>query len=58
MILVEFGYGGKIFNSMLMWVFDGMKLLCLVWYLKEKLLFFIYWEGMLKGREWLVKLEI
>src|SRR5947209_3469008 len=27
----------------------------LAWILKEKLLPFIYWNGMLKGREWLAK---
>ena len=56
-ILAEFGYGGKILNSMPTWVLDGTKPSRLAWYLKEKLLPPIYWEGMLKGREWLAKPE-
>jgi sulfide:quinone oxidoreductase len=54
-VLAEFGYGGKILNSMPSWVLDGTKPSRLAWYLKEKLLPPIYWEGMLKGREWLAK---
>ncbi len=56
-ILAEFGYGGKILNSMPAWILDGTKPSRLAWYLKEKLLPPIYWEGMLKGREWLAKPE-
>lgn len=56
-VLAEFGYGGKILNSLPNWLLDGTKPSSLAWFLKEKLLPPIYWQGMLKGREWLAKPE-
>lgn len=57
-VLAEFGYGGKILNSMPTWVINGKRPSRLAWFLKETLLPPIYWQGMLKGREWMAKPEI
>lgn len=53
-VLAEFGYGGKLLPSMPKWILDGTKPTRAAWFLKEKLLPPIYWQGMLKGKEWLV----
>ncbi|POP51957.1 bifunctional protein tyrosine phosphatase family protein/NAD(P)/FAD-dependent oxidoreductase [Zhongshania marina] len=54
-VLAEFGYGGKLLPSMPKWIINGTKPTRAAWFLKEKLLPPIYWQGMLKGKEWLVK---
>ncbi|MAF16067.1 MAG: pyridine nucleotide-disulfide oxidoreductase [Marinomonas sp.] len=53
-VLAEFVYGGKVKPSFPNWLIDGTKPSYLAWLLKEKSLPWVYWEGMLKGREWLV----
>jgi sulfide:quinone oxidoreductase len=50
-VLAEFGYGGKLLPTFPF--LDGKKPSRLAWLLKEKLLPAIYFELMLKGREWL-----
>lgn len=52
-VLAEFGYGGKIMPTLPF--IDGTTPSRMAWFLKEKLLPWIYWNAMLKGREWLVK---
>jgi len=37
---------------------DGTKPSALAWYLKERILPPMYWEAMLKGREWLAQPEM
>lgn len=54
-MLAEFGYAGKLLPTFPQFIIDGAKPSRLAWLLKEKLLPFIYWYGMLKGREWLAK---
>lgn len=54
-VLAEFGYGGKVIPSFPKWLIDGTKPSRLSWLLKERILPPIYWKGMLKGKEWLVK---
>ena len=54
-VLAEFGYGGKLLPSFPKMMLDGTKPSRLAWLLKEKILPPIYWQGMLKGHEWLVK---
>ncbi len=54
-VLAEFGYGGKLLPSFPSWVIDGQKPSRLAWLLKEQILPPVYWQGMLKGREWMVK---
>ena len=38
-------------------IIDGTKPSRAAWFLKEKMLPPIYWQGMLKGREWMAKPE-
>ncbi|WP_247712902.1 NAD(P)/FAD-dependent oxidoreductase [Qipengyuania intermedia] len=52
-VLAEFGYGGKLAPSFPTWLIDGTKPQRLSWMLKADVLPWIYWNGMLKGREWL-----
>ncbi|APG61551.1 TIGR01244 family protein [Sphingorhabdus lutea] len=54
-ILAEFGYGGKLLPSFPNWLIDGTRPSRLSWLLKDTILPPIYWHGMLKGREWMVK---
>jgi sulfide:quinone oxidoreductase len=37
------------------WINDGTKPTALAWFLKAKMLPWIYWNGMLRGKEWMVK---
>ncbi len=52
-VLAEFGYGGKLMPTFPAWLLDGTKPTRAAWFLKDRLLPPIYWQGMLKGREWL-----
>ncbi len=56
-VLAEFGYGGKLLPTFPNWVIDGTKPSRLAWYLKERILPPIYWQAMLKGREYLARPE-
>jgi len=51
-VLAEFGYGGVLQPTFPRWLLDGRKPTRLAWLLKEKLLPWIYWELLLKGKEW------
>lgn len=57
-VLAEFLYGGKLAPSFPKWLLDGTHPSRLAWLLKERILPPLYWEGMLKGREWMVKPEM
>lgn len=57
-VLAEFTYGGKVAPSFPKWLIDGTKPSALAWYLKERILPPLYWDAMLKGREWLAKPEM
>jgi len=57
-VLAEFTYGGKVSPSFPKWLIDGTKPSALAWYLKERILPPLYWEAMLKGREWLAQPEM
>ena len=52
-VLAEFGYGGKLLPSFPTWLLDGTQPSRLAWLLKERILPPLYWQGMLRGREWL-----
>jgi sulfide:quinone oxidoreductase len=52
-VLAEFAYGGKLAPSFPTWLVDGTRPARLSWMLKADLLPWLYWNGMLKGREWL-----
>ncbi|HWU84164.1 MAG TPA: TIGR01244 family sulfur transferase [Rhodocyclaceae bacterium] len=57
-VLAEFTYGGKLAPSFPGWLLDGTKPSRLAWLLKERILPPLYWEGMLKGREWMAQPEM
>lgn len=54
-VLAEFGYGGKLQPTFPSWLVNGTKPSRLSWLLKEKMLPWLYWDLMLKGKEWLAK---
>ena len=54
-LLAEFGYGGKLLPSFPSWIIEGTKPQRLSWLLKSEALPWIYWNGMLKGHEWLAR---
>jgi sulfide:quinone oxidoreductase len=57
-VLAEFLYGGKLSPTFPAWLIDGKRPSRLAWMLKEKVLPWLYWSGMLKGREWMVRPKI
>jgi sulfide:quinone oxidoreductase len=52
-LLAEYGYGGKLLPSFPSWDIEATKPQRLSWLLKTKVLPWVYWNGMLKGREWM-----
>lgn len=54
-VLAEFGYGGKLLPSFPEWLIDGKRPARLSWLLKSEILPWVYWNGMLKGHEWMVR---
>ncbi|MBS7670857.1 NAD(P)/FAD-dependent oxidoreductase [Croceicoccus gelatinilyticus] len=54
-VLAEFGYDGKLLPTFPKWIIDGTRPRRLSWLLKSEALPWVYWNGMLKGHEWLVK---
>ncbi|MDP3404246.1 MAG: FAD/NAD(P)-binding oxidoreductase [Brevundimonas sp.] len=54
-LLAEFGYGGKLLPSFPSWIIEGTKPQRLSWLLKSEALPWLYWNGMLKGREWMAE---
>lgn len=54
-VLAEFGYGGKLMPSFPTWLIDGTRPTRAAWFLKDRVLPFVYWQGMLKGREWMIE---
>lgn len=57
-VLAEFGYDGKLLPSFPTWLIDGTRPRKLSWILKSEVLPWVYWNGMLKGHEWLAKPQI
>ncbi len=56
-VLAEFGYGGALLPSFPTALIDGTRPSRMAWLLKERILPPVYWQAMLKGREWLAKPE-
>lgn len=54
-VLAEFGYGGKLLPTFPPWLIEGTRPSRLAWWLKSEALPWIYWNGMLKGREWFAR---
>ena len=52
-VLAEFGYGGVLLPTFPKFLIEGTKPSRLAWHLKKDLLPAVYWNAMLKGREWL-----
>ena len=52
-VLAEFGYGGKLLPSFPKFLLNGTAPTWAAWVLKKDMLPAIYWQAMLKGREWL-----
>lgn len=50
-LLAEFAYGGVLDPTIPSWIIDGRKPSRAAWFLKEKMLPFIYFDWMLKGVE-------
>ncbi len=57
-VLAEFGYGGKLLPSLPTRLIDGTRPRRLSWLLKSEALPWIYWNGMLKGHEWLARPQV
>jgi sulfide:quinone oxidoreductase len=57
-VLAEFLYGGKLAPSFPRWLIDGQQPSRLAWLLKERILPPLYWQAMLKGREWMAQPEL
>jgi sulfide:quinone oxidoreductase len=57
-VLAEFLYGGKVAPSFPKWLIDGTRPSRLAWFLKDRMLPLLYWEAMLKGREWMAEPEM
>ncbi len=57
-VLAEFGYGGTLKPSFPRWLLDGRKPTRAAWLLKERILPPLYWQAMLKGREWMAEPEL
>jgi len=53
-VLAEFGYGGALLPTFPKFILEGTRPTKTAWFLKEKILPKVYWDGMLKGKEWLV----
>ncbi len=56
-VLAEFGYGGKLLPTFPEWLIKSDEPSKLAWFVKEKMLPTVYYQLMLKGREWLAKPE-
>ena len=56
-VLAEFLYGGKLAPSFPKWLIDGTRPSRAAWVLKQHVLPPLYWDAMLKGREWLAQPE-
>ena len=56
-VLAEFAYGGVLKPSFPSFLVDGTKPTRAAWFLKEKMLPPIYWQAMLKGKEWMATPE-
>jgi len=56
-VLAEFLYGGKVAPSFPKWLIDGTRPSALAWSLKARVLPPLYWDAMLKGREWMAHPE-
>lgn len=52
-VLAEFCYGGELDPTFPAWLNKGTQPTSFAWFLKASILPYVYWHGMLKGKEWL-----
>ncbi|WP_300381063.1 bifunctional protein tyrosine phosphatase family protein/NAD(P)/FAD-dependent oxidoreductase [Henriciella sp.] len=57
-VLAEFAYGGKLEPTLPKWMLNGERPTRAAWFLKEKMLPWIYFDMMLRGKETLVTHEV
>jgi len=57
-VLAEFAYGGRLAPSLPRWAIEGTRPSRAAWRLKADVLPRLYWNAMLKGREWLAAPEL
>ena len=57
-VLAEFAYGGKLEPTLPKWMLNGEKPTRAAWFLKEKMLPWIYFDMMLRGKETLASPEV
>jgi sulfide:quinone oxidoreductase len=54
-VLAEYGYDGKLLPTFPEWLIKSDEASKVAWFLKEKMLPTVYYQLMLKGREWLAR---
>lgn len=54
-VLAEFGYGGKLLPSFPKFILDGRQPTRLAWFLKAKMMPWLYFDAMMRGVEWLAE---
>jgi len=54
-VLAEFRYGGKLAPTLPTWLLQGTRPTWLAWFLKKDIMPRLYWDGMLRGKETMVK---
>lgn len=54
-VLAEFVYGGKVQPTLPTWLLNGTKPTAMAWHMKKSMLPALYWHGMLRGHELMVK---
>ncbi len=54
-VMAEFGYGGKLLPTFPSWLLKGTQPTRVAWHLKANILPTVYWEHMLKGKEYFAK---
>ncbi len=57
-VLAEFLYNGKVAPTFPSWLIKGTRPSSLAWRLKTQILPKLYWDAMLKGREWLAQPDL
>lgn len=54
-VLAEFGYGGRLLPTFPAWLNRATSATRFGWLLKKRIMPWVYWNLMVKGREWLTK---
>jgi sulfide:quinone oxidoreductase len=54
-VLAEFGYGGRLLPTFPAWINRATSATRFGWLLKKRIMPWVYWNLMAKGREWLTR---